>query len=358
MKMKKKARIITFHCVPNYGAVLQAYALSTVLKKYFDDVKIIDYRPLILLDEYAVINTFSAKSILYSLFSARQFKKKLNKFQSFRDKYLDLTNQLDAVSDSNCDGEDVFLGSDQIWNANITGGLDEVYFGILKNVHFDRCISYAASVGKSTLTELEQNMMKKYLENIDCISVRENEAKELLADYTSKTIEVVLDPTLLLTKNEWEKLVVHTKKIKYVLFYSLNGYDEAEILAKKTARYFNLPLIEISGGRKSLIKKNHEVIYTAGPIELISLIHDADFVVTDSFHGTVFSILFERSFVTFPHKTRGGRIKNILDKTNLNRRLTTCFNKTIVNEKIDWVSVNERLIAERNNSIKFIEQSL
>lgn len=359
MREKVIARIVTFHCVPNYGAVLQSYALQQKLLEYFEDVSILDYQPKKLLKEYNVINTYSYKSILLSLYSANSFLKKKKKFRDFMQKYYHLTDKKYTCPDTILDCANYyFLGSDQIWNPEITGGFDKTYFAGFDKKQKSRSISYAASLGKGKFSEDEIAILSELIHNIDGISVREDEARQIIEEQCNCQAEVVVDPTLLLRKEQWECLIKKQSRAGYVLLYSLNGYGETEILAEKVSRYFDLKLVEISGRRKPLVKKNHEAIYTAGPEEFLSLIHDANFIVTDSFHGTVFSILFHRPFFTVPHKTRGGRITNLLTRLGLMERTTIVFDKDKVRTEIDWKDVDQRLIQERKKSINFIETQI
>ena len=358
--MNKKAKIVTFHCVPNYGAVLQAYALQTILCNFFKEVEIIDYCPPSLISEYNVINTYSYKSILYSLWSLRPYLKKIKKFQSFREKHMNISSKryvnLSEVEDYDTDF--FFLGSDQIWNPEITKGFDPVYFGLFKCKADATIVSYAASLGKEELTTDECKMIMKLIKNIDYLSVREEEAKNILSNYINKEINVVLDPTLLLDKEKWNSLTSEIKYSNYLLYYSLNGYDETEALAKNIADYLGLTLIELSGKRKPIINKTHITIYDAGPEEFLSFIKKANYVVTDSFHGTVFSVIFERPFITIPHKTRGGRIITFLNKMGLIDRMLSVFNAETIKQHYNINYVNNKLALERKNSINFIENAI
>lgn len=360
--MNRKCGIITFHCVPNYGAVLQAYGLQQYLKSNFADVKIIDYRPQKIMQEYNFINFYSIFSVISSLWSLPSFWSKCKKFKMFVRKYLDTTSECFEKEDSfkNIDFDILVLGSDQIWNSQITHGFDNVYMGDLGCKSVSKIISYAASIGKSTLSEEEKNFFKSKLEKLDFISVRENEAKELLGPLTNKKIEVVADPTILAGKKCFEKLIKpkNIPKGKYVLLYSLNGYTETSAMAVKISKYFDAAILEISGRRKGIVKNKHKTLYSAAPEEFILLVANAEYVVTDSFHGTVFSILFHKQFVTIPHKTRNGRASNLLDICGLKSRMENVFSHFLVDEYVDWESVDQKLEKYRNVSEKFVIEAL
>lgn len=358
--MNKKASILTFHCVPNYGAVLQAYALQEVLKIFFDEVEILDYRPNNLTREYNVINYYSVFSVAATLFSSNSFKKKKQHFFEYEKKYLNLSyqhiNNISALKNYKTDA--LFLGSDQIWNPDITNGFDKAYFGKFDIVDSAKVISYAASIGKNSFTNTQSYILNYLLNGIDAISVRESQAKDILQNLCDKSIEVVADPTILAGREYFDCMVTKKEKKPYVLLYSLNGYEETEKLAESVAEFKGLKLIELSGRRKPILKPHHKAIYDAGPEEFISYIANAEFVVTDSFHGTVFSLLYHKNFLTVPHKTRGARIVNLLNVADVSSRLTDKFSEDIASSKINWEKVDENLNVERKKSYEFIEKAI
>lgn len=356
--MSKKASIITFHCVPNYGAVLQAYALQETLKDYFENVEIINYCPNTLLDEYKIINFYSIFSVVATLWSSVSYKRKCKKFLAFSKIRLRLSQTKGSTLDDFVDYKTdyVFVGSDQIWNPDITGGFDNVYFGKLSTVFKPIIVSYAASIGKSLLNDDEIEQMGKLIQGVDFISVREPEAQTLIDSSFHRESDVVVDPTILAGRDCFQGLVSKIDNKPYVLLYSLNGYSETESMAEKIARYLRLDLIELSGKRKPFFKKNHRSIYDAGPEEFVSYIANAQYVVTDSFHGTVFSLLFHKNMITIPHKTRGGRTRNLMSIAGLNDRLMDTFDRDVIERVICWEKVDEKLAVEREKARHFIER--
>lgn len=358
--MNKKASILTFHCVPNYGAVLQAYALQEVLKNFFDEVEILDYRPNNLTREYNVINYYSVFSVAATLFSSSSFKKKKQRFFEYENKYFNLSSRhiINISSLKNYRTDALFLGSDQIWNPDITNGFDKAYFGKFDIADSAKVISYAASIGKNSITNTQSYILNHLLNGIDAISVRESQAKDILQNLCDKSIEVVADPTILAGREYFDCMVTKKEKKPYVLLYSLNGYEETEKLAEDVAEFKGLKLIELSGRRKPILKPHHKAIYDAGPEEFVSYIANAEFVVTDSFHGTVFSLLYHKNFLTVPHKTRGARIVNLLNVADVSSRLTDKFSEDIASPKINWEKVDENLNVERKKSYDFIKEAI
>lgn len=354
------ATIITFHSVPNYGAVLQAYALQETLKRYFEQVYILDYRPKRLINEYALINTYSFKSIIFSCLSAFPFWVKQKNFKRFVKQYVSLSVQrytaIEEIKDLKTDY--FFLGSDQIWNPDITGGFDSVYFANFQKRNDSKILSYAASLGKNEFDKEEMHDFALLLQGVDVLSVREAQAGELIKKHLQREVAICLDPTLLLSQERWGKLLKPVKYSKYVLMYSLNGYEDTVNVANAISTYLNIQIIEISGRRKPVFSSKHKALYSVGPDDFLSLIRAAEFVVTDSFHGTAFSIVFHKKFVTIPHKSRGGRMSNLLSKLSLLDRMTNRVNSLFVDKQIDWEKVDEQLRDEQIISLNYIEKNI
>lgn len=358
--MKKEAKILTFHYVTNYGAVLQTLALYTVLKKRYKDVKILNYRSEFMQNAEKLINLYSFKSLIDSIYSLVSFKNRLKSFQKFRQEYLNETDLYIKNSEvKNLENTDLFIGSDQVWNLDITGN-DKSYFGIFSNTTARNVFTYAASLGVSSLGKANEGKMKEYLENVDKISMREETGAKILENMTSKKIQVVLDPTLLLSKKEWKEILdLKENKDKYIFLYSLTANPITINVAKKISKKLNIPIIEISGIRKSLKRIcNHKILYSASPKKFVELIANAEFVVTDSFHATSFSIIFEKEFITTMHKTRGSRITDLLTKLDIIERYTNEIDNYLLENKIDYDLVNRKLEDNKEESIDYINDCL
>lgn len=348
-----KAGIVTFHCVPNYGAALQAFALSEKLKKYYDEVKVIDYCPGCLLSDYKTFDISGPKAFIGSTLTAPACVRKKRKFKRFVSERMDL-EPWPATDEVLHSFDSVFCGSDQIWNSEITKGIDPMYFAdrfpgsVIK-------ASYAASIGKSALSDADCKAMLPLVSRLNRISVREPEAAGLIEKLTGNRPEVVVDPTILAGKELFAPIVKSLHDRPYVLYYQLARKDNRALsLADKIARYKNLDLVGLSGNRGLQIGKSHDVICDAGPEEFVSLIAGADYVVTDSFHGTAFSLLFHRPFASIPKATRGGRITNLLDIAGLRNRYTDRFDRDILLKDIDWGNVDNSLAREREASEHFV----
>ena len=359
--IKKKAIIITFHCCPNYGAVLQTYGLYQYLRTLFQDVEVLDYRPKNLMKEYDYVNTYSLCSTVVSFWSLYDYWKKRRKFSDFL-KNMKMsgmsyhTNEKLPITEA----QYCFVGSDQIWNPDITHGFDKVYFGYIPHKEPFCVISYAASFGKANFTVEETYALKHLMSNVKYVSVREKTAKFVLEKSLGIKADVVLDPTLLAGKNYFDRFVQKGRSEDYIFVYTLNNKPENVIrpIARKISKEKKLEIIEINGNRKWLEHAGHKVIYDAGPEEFLTLLASAKYVVTDSFHGTAFSVLFHRNFVTIPHKTRGGRMVSLLSTIGLDHRLSARVTTDVIDEEVDWYAVDRRLDLARRQSEEFIIKSI
>lgn len=360
---KRKACIVTFHCVPNYGAALQTYGLQEVLKAYFDEVDILDYRPETLLHEYRTINSYSFASFVLSLRAFPTTRRKHHRFNVFL-KNLNLTDlkyySNEEIDAAYFDYDYFFLGSDQIWNPDITRGFDKVYFGAAQSMSKACKIAYAASLGRSQYSDSERIEMRNLLTHVNCLSVREENDCSLIKELAQRPVVSVVDPTILAGADVFKQFVFDIPYNKYVLIYKLRNSNSEAIykIAESISVEKGLEVIEITGGRKGFARKRHKVFYDASPELFISLFYHADFVVTDSFHGTAFSLLFHRPFITFLHKTRGSRMTSLLQSVNLQNRLSSTCVKASCNDEIDWESVELRLSILRKKSIEYIRQSI
>lgn len=298
-----KIGILTFHCAHNYGAVLQCYALQEYLKSLGHEVYVIDYRPGYIVShrDYLRFNPkflvtrqikLLPKVFWTGLKLARVRNRKWIKFNDFKTHQLNLY----PAKDFNGKGFDLcIVGSDQIWNKHITGGqFEPMYFG----VGF-RCpvISYAASTISDGFSQEDLAQLKRLLHGLQAVSVREERLKNQLAPIADSIISVVADPTILAGVKPFEALVkkdFSSRKGKYLLVYVIHDDPNLHRIARVLAQDNNWNLIEISAGFE--LKRFSTKIYDAGIEDFVTLFKNAEFIVTNSFHGTAFSILFSKNF--------------------------------------------------------------
>ncbi len=286
-----KVAIITFHRAINYGAVLQTYALSKYLSDSGYDVKVLDYRSETIESSYKVRfkpNMNSFKQMLLLPFS----EKKKRKFYEFIDKNIPHTRPLYTVEDLREEARNfdfVVTGSDQVWNSQWTAG-DNAF--LLNFCEDEQKVSYAASIGKSSISEEEEERLKKHLINFRAISVREKTGKDLLDSLIQKDISVNCDPVALLSKGQWKQAAAVPKEKNYILVYMLVKSDSLMNAAVEYGKKNGKQVILINDN----IRKQYPVIYKRyiSPQEFVGLFCNAGCVFTNSFHGTMFSIIFEK----------------------------------------------------------------
>ena len=234
-------------------------------------------------------------------------------------------------------------GSDQVWNSGWNEKIDGPFF-----LNFDtknkKCFSYAASFGKSNLEDWEKNETKKLLEKYSNISMREKSGVDILENLGIKNSINVLDPTLLLNKEEWSKLASDKYKGKnYIFVYNLNRNKKIDKYVEKLAREKRLKIYYVSYALHEFYKKG-EMKCNVSVEDFLSLIKYATYVVTDSFHATAFSINFNTDFmIVFPEKY-STRVKSILKITKLESRIVDDFNNiNLANKKINFENANKIL---------------
>lgn len=364
--MSKKIGLITMHNVCNMGAVLQAYALQIEIDSNGGNSEIIDYIPNLRKGyrKYFPKNQGIGKirrtfSWLKWLPHRILWQKPYNEFVNEHLKLSKETFYENQKIYNYLFEYDVFVtGSDQVWNSSSTDGLSPYYF---LDFAKGKKVSYAASISNKNLSFEEKKILEKYLSSYDAISVREKQAVELLEPVCKKDISFVLDPTLLLTKNEWEMLGNESNiniKENYLLIYMLGNVPRMLELAKKIAMEKKLKIVKFGWD----IKKKKYVDYNISfkkPQDFIRLFMNADYIVTNSFHGTVFSINFKKDFVSIPSSKGNPRFLSILSVLGILDRLYD-EKKEIGNyiESIDYEDVDKKLEELREKSITYIRSNI
>lgn len=367
-----RIKTITCHDVYNYGASLQAYALQHYLQSQGHKVKIIDYTPNYLRNQYkfwfvpkksryyqkAMKNPL-LRFMLCCYFAPRRFSTygRKKKFDAFKRNFLQLTNRYvtyQALVDSPPDADIYIAGSDQIWNSALPNGRDAAYF-----LHFGsnkiKRISYAASFGISIIANEFKELNSKWLKMFDAISVREHTGLSILASMNINSGVEVLDPVYLLSLKQWREFAGEKPIIKdpYILVYDLYLNDsrmrlEAERLSEK----FHLKIVSIDGLLKCQYAEKN--ISNAGPKEFVNLIAYADYVITNSFHGTSFSLILNRRFAVYYKYDNISRIANILNHLELSR----CLNVEQPDYNFCWEEINNRLRKMIAFSYEYLSENL
>lgn len=371
--MKKKIGIITFQSAHNYGAMLQVYALQCKIEMK-NEVKVINYRNSRIDNNYKVFKPIkgvgleSLKRIAKDICMFVKNKKRFNVFDTFMKEKLKLTEKtyytIEELKNVPPQMDIYITGSDQVWNPDIVGEVSDIYTLNFGGDKIKR-ISYAASIGNSKIEEKYKEEYKSKLSKLDYISVREEDGKKALEEIIDKPIEVVLDPTLLLTKKEWNKEIKDCKKEneKYILAYVVEDNVEDNAEYRKIVNYLSekTGLKVIHFEKRNRYKKILRSAYTDGPLEFVNLLKNAEYVIATSFHATVFSIIFHKKFFIVPHKKTGSRVTNLLEKLGINNRVLYSleeFKKIDYNFETDWNSVEEKLEQERKKSIDWLNKAI
>lgn len=315
----KKIRLLTFHNAHNYGALLQCRALSAELTKY-GECKLINYIGESI--NYGIISRYAgSKNKLKALLRYFPLKRRYIRMKKYIDSFeqTPLCNH-ETVKDLQLRDCLCVVGSDQVWAC--WKKYDPVYF--FKDIKAKKKISYAASMGKSEIPIGLQNEIGHCLFDFSNISVREKSAANLLEKIYSIKPNIVIDPVFLQDKSFWsrEASFIRTPP-RYILTYFLDVPDNAREIVNAMKVRLEIPVISINSiynGRKYGADKD---IVDAGPKEFVWLFEHADFVLTSSFHGTAFSLVFEKQFYTIPHRTTSERMVDLLKSIGLEDRLIT-----------------------------------
>lgn len=355
--------ILTFHWANNYGAVLQAYALRRAIEKMDKDVQVIDFSVWENNRASKTMLILKAINRLFKLPLYLKLRERRKKILDFRREHLSLTDNTYSTEEKLSDCLSLFdafiCGSDQIWNPLING-FSKAY--LLSFVPDDkRKISYAASFGLDSIPDAYSDVFEKYLKKFNYISVREKDGIKEVKKLAGKEATHVLDPVFLLSAEEWEKLATPPKeKEQYVLLYIMEENAELVKLAKSISKETGKKLISINIPRNRVKGANVNIL-NAGPQEFVGLIKNASYVCTNSFHGTAFSILFNKPFITVPHTSRNSRLVSLLDTMGITSQMMDKVNDAEMLQdkfKYDVDSVNEKLQNEINKSLGFLTQSL
>lgn len=356
-----KAAIVTFQSAYNYGAVLQAFALQEYLNQNFAVTRILDYHNKEIDASYQNAHFIdfirNPKNAIFKSIQGVLYKEKKKKIDLFRKRYLKITKQYDSANITEAQNEaDVFItGSDQVWNYLIVNRDSAYYLNFVKD---KRTCSYAASFGIASIPLEYQDFYKKNLNNIDYISVRETNGVEIVKSMIRRDAKVMPDPTLLLNQKIWNEMCVVPNQIgKYILVYKITKADKLLLFSKELSKITGLPIVYIPNDLKSgsigKLKTN------VGPEEWLGYIKNAEYVVTNSFHGTVFSILFNKKFfaeVSSKVNPSTSRLKSLLEMFGLEERTLDCYTDKMLDKELDKAEINKVLEAQRERAYDFFKQ--
>ncbi len=353
-----KIGILTYHKAENYGAVLQAVALRTVIKSLGHQIFFIDYYPDYHKKGYD-LPFIPWKNIIKHPRSHIAFLKdyiykyqRKKKFKIFQKKYIN--SHCTSLNDN---FDIIIYGSDQIWRKQRQlNDYNPIYFG-LNDIKTLKHISYAASADRVPETKEEKIRFQQLLKHINSISVRETTLQNSIKELGFNSV-VSLDPAFLLSKDEWIRLLDLKKSTNedYLLLYDFHGtFDYKKVL--QTAKEKGLNVKKLTGGASLGLKETTDI--TAGPWEFIELIMNAKCVLTNSFHGLVFSLIFQKPVLVTSFSQLNGRIKSLLELINHpelyieTKEISSC-----IPHKIDYTDINKRLSTLRDSSMEYLKKAI
>lgn len=367
-----KVDIITRHSVPNYGSLLQSYATQKTIEKMGYESEIINYTRYEERYENLAKTLLKGKKwdknlllrLIYRILQSPNYKIQYKKFLEYRKNFLYETNieygNLEELKNNTPIADIYCSGSDQIWGRIGNSEYDEAYF--LEFVKGKKCISYSSSFGKTELSDDLNNNLDRLLKKYTKILVREDSAKQLLNERGYNNVEQVLDPTLLLSKEEWSELGYksNVKPFKnYILIYQLHDNKDFDTYAKKIAKNKNMRLLRISSSFFHIIRRGR-FIYLPNQYDFLKYFENANYVLTDSFHATAFSIIFNKPFIDIlPFNKTGTRIESILRLFKFDNRIVNDYSDiNLIDNEINWNLVNKILDKERSQSIKLLKKAI
>lgn len=377
----KKTGIITILNVNNYGAELQAFALHHKLKKMGYNNEIINYlyyknpffkseknsRPLIKTSAKNKLKDLALKWL--DKYSALKYpeiaKRRKQRFDDFHKEHTATSKVYSSYSElynAKQEYKNYIVGSDQVWNPN-NGTNIAPYFLTFAPEESNK-VSYASSFGVGSINEVYYSQYKKWINNLKHISTREADGVEIIKNITGENATHVVDPTLLLSKDEWESFMVpyhHTEP--YILFFIFKKNKYAEDLAYKIQNDTGYKIIRVCKNEIPLESDNKILnIRDFGPAEFLGLYSSASIVLTTSFHGSIFSLIFEKPFYTITpaSKNNNSRQESLMNIVGLKNRLLREGDDVDLQKltDIDFVKVKDKLSKQIDISVKFLTNSL
>lgn len=361
----RKIGIVTIHRINNYGAVMQAYALNAYLRACGHDAKTIDYRTYRVKESRQLFSPMksimdiprNAQALLYA---GRHFKRN-RRFDAFLNDYLPITPEAyytnEEMHHADLDFDTYICGSDQIWNTFCRNYDNTFLLDFARNR--GQRISYAASLGAKSVHENHEPAFRRELPEYRALSVREADAVEIIEPYAGKRVSHVCDPVFLLTKSQWEETAAEPLlKEPYIFFYHVKGdLPGMRDYVRQLSKQMGMKVVVVNMNLREMLYQNVKR-YDAGPREFLSLIQNAAFVCTNSFHATAFSLIFRKNFMVFSPGANGGssRIYSLLQQVDLTDRIYG--NHAPIEKEIDFDRVWSRLTPFINDSKAFLRNAL
>ena len=350
-------KILTCHYAYNYGAVLQTYALCKFLNNCGNNAKVINYRPWYYKGSTKTKNKL--KLLLRKVIRIPDNYKSEKVFYGFLNKYVPMTEEYknyEEIERFESEADLFIAGSDQIWNFKLPNGKDDVFY--LKFVKKGKKSSYAASLGMDSLTIEQLETLKDKLKHFDHVSLREKSAKEVLEAAGLRDIQVVSDPVYLLSRDEWNSISKKPDNMpseKYILIYAFNRQKEIFDFGKKLAQKYGYKVLSINTFWEDILNKTNHYFWNCMPEEFLYLVSHAECVVTNSFHGLSFSMIFNRPVILFEKDDKGNsRMNDLIDVLGAYTVKDKTVKEQVEIPQIDFNAINENINIYRIRSIQYL----
>ena len=372
----KTIGIITYHHYYNYGTMLQALALQEKVEQLGYQAELIDFKQDNSLSRYEMLKLRIKRMPVYikerkkyrALADSREkIKEKNELFEQFYKTYLHVGKKKYTTTQQLMENPPVYdgyvVGSDQTWNPFVANSPEAFFLPFVENK--SKKGSYGPSLAVKSLSDEKEKEYRKKLSNFSFLSCREQDGAQLLSRITQKEVKCVLDPTLLLSAKEWGKYCeFEIPKEPYILVYFLGEKSEHIRAVEKIQKLTNWKIISLPAAYLEMENNDYKKVW-GGPKEFLSLIRGAALICTDSFHGTMFSINFQRNFFSFckssdsEESSENSRLYSALNIFGLsNRIIHNMDNLTAEDISIDYKNVIPILEEQRRDSIEYLENML
>lgn len=372
----KTIGIITYHHYYNYGTMLQALALQEKVEQLGYQAELIDFKQDNSLSRYEMFKLRIKRMPVYIkerkkyrvlADSREKIKEKNELFEQFYKTYLHVGKKKYTTTQQLMENPPVYdgyvVGSDQTWNPFVANSPEAFFLPFVENK--SKKGSYGPSLAVKSLSDEKEKEYRKKLSNFSFLSCREQDGAQLLSRITQKEVKCVLDPTLLLSAKEWGKYCEYEiPKEPYILVYFLGEKSEHRRAVEKIQKLTNWKIISLPAAYLEMENNDYKKVW-GGPKEFLSLIRGAALICTDSFHGTMFSINFQRNFFSFckssdsEESSENSRLYSALNIFGLsNRIIHNMDNLTAEDISIDYKNVIPILEEQRRDSIEYLENML
>lgn len=347
---------LTFHRACNYGGALQCFALIKALKQLGYNAEVVDYRSPAIEYAYKRIRTNNIKSFLSSILHYRDNKKIKQNFRTFQEKYIPTSSTIFKIGEDLSEKYDlVFIGSDQIWSKRINRGFDPIFWGNFRG----KKATYAASMGTDhDFTKEEYSEIRRFLKNFNFLSTREESLKNEISLLTNKHIQTVIDPTLLLSWEDYNEIAIKPKEDNYVLYYQMEYHPQSKYFVANIAKQLGCKVITLMGPNEEYegIKHIHKTVPQVNVQEFVGYILNAKCVVASSFHGTALPIAMRKNFY-FLANYEADRAENLLRHIGALDRMKKS-NENIVYTNVNYEQIEQKLNHFIANSKQYINECI